>query len=137
MMTRKSVTMASSGSAASNGNALLDNQPFESHSDTEVFPMITVELVVIGILEPFARRFVVDEKSEYDEICAASGPLCNFRRRTVPWRRQNLWVGIDVDTEFRHVMAETMINELKSDHLSLLRFSSERLFVGIVESAIL
>ena len=61
------------GRAAPKGNAFLDDQLFELNGDTEVFTVVTAELVLDGILEPSARRFVVNEKSEYDGICAASG----------------------------------------------------------------
>ena len=87
-MTRKSLTRDSSlRGAAQHPKAILDDQLFELHGDTEVFTVVTAELVLVGILEPFARHFVVDEKSEYDGSCAASGPLHDARRRTVPWRR--------------------------------------------------
>jgi hypothetical protein len=68
--------------------------------DIEVLSVVTwVELVVEGFLKPCAPLFIVDEKTKYDGILAASGPLRNARRRAVPWRRQIPWVGIYVDIE--------------------------------------
>jgi len=53
--------------------------------------VVTLELVVVGFIEPCAPIFI--EKTEYD-----------YRMRAVIWRRQNLGVGIYVDIKFRHII---------------------------------
>jgi hypothetical protein len=51
--------------------------------DTKVLSVVTLELVVVGFLEPCAPIFIVDEKTEYDGTCDAAdafgafGPLRN------------------------------------------------------------
>jgi len=56
------------GGAAPQGNALLDDQLFESSGDIEVLRVVTGELVIVGFLEPSAPLFVFNEKSANDGI---------------------------------------------------------------------
>jgi hypothetical protein len=88
------------GSAAPQGNALLDDQLIEPSGDIDVLTVVTGELIVVGFLEPSTPFSVVNEKSANDGVLNARATLRNAGRRAIPWRGQSVWVGVYVDIDF-------------------------------------